>query len=62
MTSVSDQTNRTTSCYEPRMMNYSKVSNESQNPCSREIKVESHDKLTHCDIFRGKVRERTHIY
>jgi NADPH-dependent 7-cyano-7-deazaguanine reductase QueF len=49
-----DQTSRTTSCYEPRMMNYDRVSNEPPSPYSREIKVESHEKLTHCDLFRGK--------
>jgi hypothetical protein len=49
-----DQSNRVTSCYEPRMMNYNRVPNEPSSPYNREIKVESHEKLTHCDIFRGK--------
>ena len=51
-----DQANKVTSCYEPRMMNYNRVPNEPPGPYNREIKVESHEKLTHCDIFRGKRR------
>ena len=49
-----EQTNRVTSCYEPRMMNYNRAPNEPPSPYNREIKVESHEKLTHCDLFRGK--------
>lgn len=55
MTSVSDhrtEQNRSTSCYEPRVI-YNRVPNEAAAPYSREIKVESHEKLTHCDLFRG---------
>ena len=53
-----DQNNRTASCYEPRMIKFNSVSNEpSLSPCNREIKVESHEKLTHCDLFRGKATE-----
>ncbi|CAB3994142.1 ETS translocation variant 1-like isoform X1 [Paramuricea clavata] len=52
-----DQTSRTTACYEPRMMNYNRVSNEPPSPYSREIKVESHEKLTHCDLFRERHHE-----
>lgn len=53
-----EQANRT-SCYQPSSIgtvNFNTVSNESATNPFKEItvKMEPHEKLSHCDLFRGK--------